>query len=1107
MNLLRSLIGLTLLTGMLALPQCGLFAAEVGQPAAVQVTEASDEAVRAMSGFRKPAGFQVNLFAAEPDVANPVAFCVDDAGRVYVCETFRQGRGVEDNRSHGHWLDDDQAAQTVDDRLAYIRKHLGDKAEEYTKFDDRIRLLLDTDGDGAADEAHVFAAGFNSIVEGTGAGVLAVGKDVYFTCIPNLWRLRDDDGDRRAEVRDKLHEGFGVRFAFRGHDMHGLCLGSDGRLYFSIGDRGYNVATVDGRLKDPESGAVFRCELDGSRLEVFATGLRNPQELAFDDYGNLFTGDNNSDSGDRARWVYVVPGGDSGWRMSYQYLSDRGPFNREKLWHPYHDGQPAYIVPPIANFADGPSGLAYYPGTGLSDHFQGRFFLCDFRGGPGNSGVWTFRVEQDGAFFKMKDEEQTFWSILATDVDFGPDGGVYISDWVNGWNGLGKGRIYRFTSPEHQQAELARQTASLLARGMDKAPPAELQTLLGHADRRVRLRAQFELANRGAAGRDVFKTTAREGKTLLARLHAIWGLGQMARLDRANESPDEDGLLAVGLELITDADPEVRAQAAQLLGEAKLTAATDALIGALADDNLRVRYFAALGLGTLGAESAVAPLIAMLEQNDNRDPILRHGGIMGLTGAGRVEQLLATAQHPSAAVRLAAVVALRKRQSPQVALFLNDADEQIVLEAARAIHDAPLTEALPQLADLIGRPTQSDPLLRRVLNANYRLGGPRRAEALARFAAHESAPEAMRLEALRMLAAWAAPSAKDRVLNMWRPIPPRSADEAVGALRAALPRIFSGSPAVKNEAAKVAAQLGLREVVPELRGLLANTDESGATRADALQALLALKDEEIRALAEEYVGDDDPHVRTTARDVMAAIAPAAALPLLEQATTADSRIERQGAYATLATLAGGEADRVLVAALDALQRGAIEDDTRLDLLLAARARPHESVRTRLAEYEAGRDASDPLSPYRETMAGGDVERGRRIFFGKTEVSCARCHRADGVGGDVGPDLSKIAEQQQPRYLLEALVEPNKVVAKGFESVQVVTVDGRIVAGVLKGRTSEAIRLVDAEGRLIVIPADQIDEVVPGLSAMPDDLVKHLSLSELRDLMAFLQSRK
>ena len=210
-------------------------------------------------------------------------------------------------------------------------KYEKDASKTYTAKDDRIRLLTDTDGDGVADKSQVFTDRYNNIADGTGAGVLSVGDDVFYTNIPHLWRLRDTDGDGVADQRKSLIEGFGVRFAFRGHDMHGLIVGPDHRLYFSIGDRGYNVSP---EIHDATSGAVFSCELDGSDLQVVATGLRNPQELAFDDYGNLFTGDNNSDSGDKARWVYVVPGGDSGWRMYYQYLSDRGPFNRERIWEP-----------------------------------------------------------------------------------------------------------------------------------------------------------------------------------------------------------------------------------------------------------------------------------------------------------------------------------------------------------------------------------------------------------------------------------------------------------------------------------------------------------------------------------------------------------------------------------------------------------------------------------------------------------------------------------------------------------------------------------------------------------------------------------------------------
>ena len=263
-----------------------------GKLAADAPVGASDEGELAIQGFVKPEGWKISLFAAEPELANPVAMYVDNKGRVFVCESFRQDRGVTDNRKHDQeWLLADLAAETVQDRIDYHKRLLGTEANEYTAHDDRIRLLLDEDKDGVADTAKMFASGFNKLEEGTGAGILVRGDTAYFTCIPKLWMLSDTDGNGEAEKREALQDGYGVRVAFRGHDSHGLIIGPDGRLYFSIGDRGYNIETSDGTIKNTESGAVFRCELDGSNLEVFATGLRNPQELAFDDYGYLFTGD------------------------------------------------------------------------------------------------------------------------------------------------------------------------------------------------------------------------------------------------------------------------------------------------------------------------------------------------------------------------------------------------------------------------------------------------------------------------------------------------------------------------------------------------------------------------------------------------------------------------------------------------------------------------------------------------------------------------------------------------------------------------------------------------------------------------------------------------
>ena len=106
--------------------------------------------------------------------------------------------------------------------------------------------------------------------------------------------------------------------------------------------------------------------------------------------------------------------------MYYQYLADRGPFNRERTWEPINDDQPASIVPPLANFTDGPSGLTYYPGTGFGDELNDSFLICDFRGGPSNSGVRSFRLEPSGATYKMSEDAQPIWTCLATDVAFGP---------------------------------------------------------------------------------------------------------------------------------------------------------------------------------------------------------------------------------------------------------------------------------------------------------------------------------------------------------------------------------------------------------------------------------------------------------------------------------------------------------------------------------------------------------------------------------------------------------------------------------------------------------------------------------------------------------------
>ena len=463
------------------------------------VQKSSKEGEDAIKRFQYDKSLKVELWAAEPMLANPVCFAFDGKGRCYVAETFRHSAGATDNRGKP-WLDDDLASRTVEERVEMFKKHAGKNfIRDYETEHDRVRLLEDTTGSGKADKATVFRDDFGGAADGIGAGLLARNGDVYFTCIPGLFKLKDTKGTGQADVKETLSTGYGVHVAFIGHDLHGLRMGPDGKLYFSIGDRGFNVKSKEGKhLFYPDTGAVLRCDLDGANLEVVHIGLRNPQELAFDDHGNLFTVDNNSDSGDRARFVYIVEGGDSGWRIGYQYGSSmhdstvkqgtRGPFNYEKLWHPYHEGQPAHIVPPLNNFADGPSGFTHYPGVGLSDKYNGHFFLCDFRGGAGGSGVWSFTTKPKGAAFEMVNPQHFVWSVLATDCDFGPDCGFYISDWTEGWNKPGKGRIYKVTNPEAQKSDVVMDVKKMLAEGFSKRSIEGLTKLLEHPHQQIRLK-------------------------------------------------------------------------------------------------------------------------------------------------------------------------------------------------------------------------------------------------------------------------------------------------------------------------------------------------------------------------------------------------------------------------------------------------------------------------------------------------------------------------------------------------------------------------------------------------------------------------------------------
>jgi quinoprotein glucose dehydrogenase len=1071
-----------------------------------------------MEQIRIPSGLKIELFAAEPLLANPVAFCFDEKGRCFVAETFRIQQGVTDNRDHMDWLDDDLASRTVADRVALYRKHLKGAFSTLEIAHDRVRRIEDTDGDGVADRATVFADGFHHAADGIGAGVLARHGNVYYTCIPNLWLLKDTKNAGIADFRKALSTGYGVHVSFYGHDLHGLRMGPDGRLYFSVGDRGLNVRTPDGRtLAYPDTGAVLRCEPDGTSLEVIATGLRNPQYLAFDEYGNLFTCDNNSDSGDKARLVDIVEGGDSGWRIGYQYptsMSDRGPWNAEKLWHLPHERQPAYIVPPLAHIADGPSGFCYNPGAAaLPERYAGHFFLCDFRGDPARSGIRSFAVRPKGASFEMVDAHQFVWSILATDCNFAPDGGFYISDWVFGWEGTGKGRIYRIVDPTLRKSGSIMEVQRLLAEGFDQHSIPELLKLLEHQDMRIRQEAQFALAaKKGEEAKravQALSQVAKESRNRLARLHAIWALGQFSR--RRDFEPPRS-ISADLSALLHDSDAEVRSQAARGIGDFNVSGVAE-LIPLLGDDVPRVRMQAAISLGRRGKSlsdddrfRALRAVYTLLRENTDRDPYIRHGAVMALVGLATADDL-PRVRDESSAVPLGVLLALRRLRSPAIRQFLSDSDPCLVVEAARAIHDVPIPEALPDLAKLLESGIHlGDSFLYRALNAHFRLGKTEDAEAVAKFAARPDAPEQLRVEAVRMLGAWDKPGRRDRVTGGTQDLGTRDSSIAPAVIRRHVSEILAGPDPVREEGVRIIGRLGLKESGPALMQLLSDKHTSAKTRVHAMEALDVLNDSQWPQAIKLALADTEPRVRDAGRRAFARRQPAEAVAELRSALDQGQIIEQQTALTLLGDSPVSMADAVVSQWLDRLLANQVPGEVRLELLEAAKKRRSQDIQKKLAQYSA-RKKDDPVTGYQEALLGGDAAAGREIFFNKTEAACLRCHKIHDQGGDVGPDLTGIGAKQSREYLLESIVDPNRQIAKGFETVVLTLQNGKVVSGVLKEENAQRVKLITPEGQSLAVLKKEIEDRQTGKSAMPEDTIKHLSKAELRDLIEFLASLK
>ncbi len=335
------------------------------------------------------------------------------------------------------------------------------------------------------------------------------------------------------------------------------------------------------------------------------------------------------------------------------------------------------------------------------------------------------------------------------------------------------------------------------------------------------------------------------------------------RQPRAEQALDEV------LPLVRDIDEEVRVAAVTVLGDARYRLATGRLIGVLTDDRPRVRCAAALALSRLGASEAVDELVTLLIANADQDATIRHAAALGLKACATPNMLRALAAHPNRSARLGAVLALRMLRSPSLAVFLSDQDAQIQEEAARAIHDLTLKQGLPQLADLIHDTKSSEEMfLRRILAANFRLGGKRQAAALVAFAADESRPKSPRVDALTLLGNWEDPPDRDFVTGLWRPLAGRRDEGDVREpLTESLLSLLGSDYEIRLATARLAASLKVEESRDELLRVLHDQQLDGEERANALLGLANFEFAERDEMIRQEIEDGDPYVRAAAQDV------------------------------------------------------------------------------------------------------------------------------------------------------------------------------------------------------------------------------------------------
>lgn len=454
-------------------------------------------------------GLEVTLFAAEPMVVNPTDMDIDSRGRVWITE------GANYRSSFQKW--------------GVLRPE-----------GDRIQILADTNGDGVADEVKTF---YQDLSINAALGICLMGNEVIVSASPYIFRLIDTNGDDVADERELLFIT-DPKQADHDHAAHAFVFGPDGRLYFNFGNAGgflrrppaslrkiplhgklsveelmkgelvkdVRGIAITGQGKPYRQGMAFRCEPDGSAVEVLGHNYRNNYELALDSYGTIWQSDNDDDGNQGVRINFVMERGNYGYTDEMTgagWQQERTGWEAEIPRRHWHLNDPGVVPNLLLTGAGSPTGICFYEGDLLPSAFWNQPIHCD----AGPRVVRGYPISHDGAGYKagitnvLTSPNDTWFR--ASDVAVAPDGSLYVADWNDA--GVGghlmkdqtlatmTGRIYRVAPKGHKP----------------KVSPQDFGTATGSADA---LRSP-NVATRQRA----FSTLVRLGASAEPQLLKMWG--------------------------------------------------------------------------------------------------------------------------------------------------------------------------------------------------------------------------------------------------------------------------------------------------------------------------------------------------------------------------------------------------------------------------------------------------------------------------------------------------------------------------------------------------------------------------------------------------------